>query len=377
MGKPACILIGILVCCVTLTGVILGAPVAYLLDRPALKINDPAHSVLLDVTFADSRMVAVGERGIIIYSDDYGVTWRQADVPTSYTLTGVYFPTPQQGWAVGHGGIILHTKDAGETWIRQLDGVTTAYMALETAQTYAKRLGPENAGARRFLRNAKYMVEDLKTAGQETEIPDKPFLDLYFESNKKGFVIGSYGLLFRTIDGGNSWQCWMDHVEDPMDFHLYSIRVVGNIYYITGERGIFFISRDGGNFFQRVETPYSGTYFDMEVAPSGEIVLVGLRGHAYWSEDQGATFKKTDVPYEISFSATTQLENGTMLFANQAGMLMESRDQGINILPIDAPRLAPISSILPFGKDKLMTVGYGGAIPINLPSSGSNDMGGQ
>ncbi len=369
-------MIGILACCVTLPGVILGAPVVDVLDRPALKVNDPAHCVLLDVTLAGSRMVAVGERGIIIFSDDDGVTWRQADVPTSYTLTAVYFPTPQQGWAVGHGGVVLHTKDAGETWVRQLDGVRTAYMALKTAQAYAERLGPEDAGARRFLRNAQYMVEDLKPAGQEKDIPDKPFLDLYFENEKKGFVIGSYGLSFETEDGGNNWQCWMDHVEDPMDLHLYSIRVVGNTYYIAGERGLFLISRDGGNFFRRVETPYSGTYFDMEVAPTGEIVLVGLRGNAYWSEDQGATFNKTDVPNEISFSAAARLEDGTMLFANQAGMLMESRDQGRTIRPIDTPRLEPISSILPFGKDELMTVGYAGAIPVHLPFSRPNDTGG-
>ena len=60
-------------------------------------------SLLLDLAFAGQRMVAVGERGHVMLSDDQGATWRQAkSVPTRVLLTAVFFVDSEYGWAVGH-----------------------------------------------------------------------------------------------------------------------------------------------------------------------------------------------------------------------------------------------------------------------------------
>src|SRR5690554_3907461 len=67
--------------------------------------TDRAHkSLLLDITRADNRLVAVGGHGHIIYSDDNGIHWKQAKVPVAVTLTKVFFVSGQIGWAVGHDG---------------------------------------------------------------------------------------------------------------------------------------------------------------------------------------------------------------------------------------------------------------------------------
>ena len=84
--------------------------------QPALPISSAAEEQLLDITSAGSRVIAAGERGVIVYSDDGGRSWTQAKVPVSETLTSLHFPTADHGWAVGHGGVILHSGDGGETW---------------------------------------------------------------------------------------------------------------------------------------------------------------------------------------------------------------------------------------------------------------------
>jgi len=48
-------------------------------------------SLLLDVAHAGARLVAVGDRGHILYSDDDGASWAQAKVPTRQMLTSVFF----------------------------------------------------------------------------------------------------------------------------------------------------------------------------------------------------------------------------------------------------------------------------------------------
>ena len=96
-----------------------------LLLIPAMKSDKAPSAMLMDVTKANGRLVAVGERGHILYSDDNGGTWSQADVPVRVTLTAVDFPTARKGWAVGHDGAVLHSEDAGQTWTKQLDGGKT------------------------------------------------------------------------------------------------------------------------------------------------------------------------------------------------------------------------------------------------------------
>jgi len=369
MRRIFLLLIGIFIAgCLVLPAVVSGAAFVDPLDRPAVKVKNPARAVLLDVTLAGSRIVAVGERGVIIYSDDSGTTWKQANVPTSVTVTAVCFPSPKNGWAVGHAGIVLQSTDSGETWARKMDGVTASKIIFDAAKANAGMKGPDDEASQLQLSNAQLFVDDG---------PDKPFLDLYFKNDQEGFIIGAYGLIFRTQDGGNTWQPWLDHTENDGGLNLYCICAGGSSYYITGEQGLFLVSTDDGNFFKKVATPYIGTFFDAVTAATGDILLVGLLGNAYWSSDQGVTFNKTEVPNEVSFSSAIRLEDGTMVFSNQAGVIMASYDNGRSIKVLDVPRLGPLSSIIQINKDTLMSVGYGGAIPVKLPAKGSQEKGGQ
>ena len=328
------------------------------LDQPALACRRPAQSVLLDVTTAGSRVIAVGERGVIVFSDDAGQTWQQAKVPTSVSLTAVQFPTPQKGWAVGQAGVVLHSEDGGQTWTRQLDGRIAAQLALDAAQANVSASGGAGAGAeaaRKKLADAQRLVDDG---------PGKPFLALHFENEQSGFVVGAYGLMFSTRDGGKTWQPWMDHVENPKNLHLNAIRAAGRTIYLAGEQGLFLRSTDGGNTFTRLTTPYEGSYFTLAAMPSGEVVVAGMRGNAYWSGDQGKTLNKVESPLPVSFSAATVLADGRLLFANQAGMVLESRDHGRTLEPLAIPPMPPLAGMTELQDGSIVTAGFGGALRI-------------
>lgn len=333
------------------------------LDRPALRTHGAEHSVLLDVAKAGNRFVAVGERGVVVLSDDGGRTWRQAAVPTSVTLTRVKFATSQSGWAVGHSGVVLHTADGGESWTRQLDGRTAAKLAVEVAQANADHAGASNAAAQRALTDAQRLLSDG---------PDKPFLDLYFENEKSGYVVGAYGLIFRTEDGGASWKSWMDHVDNPRGMHIYAIAEQGSTIYLAGEQGLFLRSSDQGGKFALITTPYSGTYFTLALLPTGEVILGGMRGNAYRSTNQGKSFTKVDLPVPVSLSASVVLADGTSVFSNQAGMLLASTDKGNTMHPLPAANLPPIAGLTDAGNGLLMTVGYGGVIPVSIGATASS-----
>jgi len=89
-----------------LAGSVLSLPVLAASDTPAaavFAIESPkaAKGLMIDVVHAGKRLVAVGDRGHILYSDDQGNTWAQAKVPTRQLLTAVFFVDDQHGWAVG------------------------------------------------------------------------------------------------------------------------------------------------------------------------------------------------------------------------------------------------------------------------------------
>jgi photosystem II stability/assembly factor-like uncharacterized protein len=325
------------------------AAVADPMSRSAVMVRAPAKAFLAGLAHAGKRLVAVGERGIIVLSDDNGGTWRQAKVPSSVTLAAVQFPTPSKGWAVGHYGVILHSTDGGETWARQLDGIQAAQLALRDAQ----RSG-----------NASYLTEAQRLA---SDGPDKPFLGLHFTDENNGFAVGAYNLIFRTRDGGKTWAPWLSHLDNPRGNHLYAVRAVGDTVYIAGEQGLLLRSIDSGERFERIDTGYKGSFFTMVVGKGGDAIVAGLRGNAYRSADLGATWQKLESPVPVSITAAAVHPDGSLLVANQAGQLLAGSPSGGPLLPLKTPGLPPLNDLLVQPDGSVVVATIFGA--IHLPAA--------
>jgi len=313
-----------------------------LLDQPALHSAKAPRSVLLALTRAGERLVAVGERGIILLSDDSGASWRQPQVPASVSLTAVQFVDAEQGWAVGHLGVVLHSADGGESWSKQLDGVQAAQLALASA---------EQGGDAKLLKAAEWLVADG---------PDKPFLDLYFSDRRHGYVVGAYGLILRTTDGGASWQSWMGQVENPQGLNLYAIRALGDELFLAGERGLLLRSSDGGQSFRALTSPYEGSFFGLLASRSGGLLAYGLRGNAWWSSDRGDTWRQLDTGVESALAAGLELSDGRLLLASQSGELLLSSDGGTHFEHRRTREGATVAAVAQAADGSLTSVGLGG-----------------
>lgn len=324
-----------------LSSPLLAAPLV--LETPALQSVRAERSAILGLARAGERLVAVGERGTVLLSDNDGRSWRQAHVPVSVSLTAVQFVDARRGWATGHLGVVLHSEDGGETWIKQLDGIQAARLALAAA---------ESSGDQRQLDEARRLVEDG---------PDKPFLDLYFSDALRGFVVGAYNLILHTEDGGQSWQPWMGRLENPNGLHLYGIRARGEHLFIAGERGLLLRSIDAGKSFQALASPYEGSFFGLVAGSAGELVAFGLRGNAWISRDDGEHWRVLPSQIQSSFVAGVVLDDGRVLLASQDGELVRASDQGLEALgrlPGNA-----ISSLAESTEGQVLGAGLGGVSP--------------
>jgi photosystem II stability/assembly factor-like uncharacterized protein len=299
-----------------------------LIDMPALKMDAAPSSLLLDITQAGDRLVAVGERGHIVLSDDQGKTWTQAEVDTRAHLNAVFFVDPQHGWAVGEDAVILHSEDGGNRWHRQYDA-----------------------------RNA-----DMQG----------PLLDLWFKNIDEGFAVGVFNKIYRTTDGGKNWQDWYDHVDNIDEWHLFAIAAATpEVIYIASEKGLLFQSVDGGENFTPLQTPHDGTFHGILVdrGPDGldRILLSGVGGVVFVSRDSGLTWQKLETGTEAGLAGGTWLDDGSAVIVGHDGMVLRIDPHLERVKRFPQENGLPLSTGIVSAAGELILVGVGGVQKITVP----------
>jgi photosystem II stability/assembly factor-like uncharacterized protein len=321
------------------------------LDTPALMSPLAAKGLLNGLAVAGNRVVAVGQRGHIVYSDDGGKSWQQAKVPVSSDLVAVCFPTPRQGWAVGHDGVVLHSADTGATWERQLDGNSAGRLMLEyyAAEVTQRSLGTPDQAAR--------LVDEAKRfAAQGAE---NPFLDVWFADERNGFVVGAFNLIFHTHDGGRTWTPWFERTENPKRLHLYALRGIGNDVYAVGEQGLVLKLDPTAGRFRALETPYKGSYFGV-AGDAGAVVVFGLRGNAFRSENGGKDWQKIDTGVHDGLTGAASFGARGLVVVSQSGQVLVSRDGGESFAAVKIERSLPASAVVAVGAEAVVIAGARG-----------------
>lgn len=337
------------------------------LKTPAEKIS-PHASMFFDTVNTGKRLIVVGERGLILYSKDDGLTWTQADVPVSVTLTAVYFPTPQKGWAVGHDGVVLHTSDGGNSWRMQLDGNQANALIRDHLGNLIEMKKSAGAGQKK-IDALEYLLSDAETGLQEG--PTKPFMDVWFNNETEGIVIGAFGLILGTGDGGSTWTPLTERLDNPDSFHYYGISQTDTSLFIAGEGGMLFRSEDLGKNWTRLASPYEGSFFGVIGEPTDNFVIAfGMQGTAYRSDDNGDTWQQININSTTSLSGGTVLPNGALAISGINGILFYSRDgnRGFQPLPVKFPGCMAVTNADTDGNILILT-GLGGLMQTRVKNS--------
>ena len=331
-------------------GPLLAAEFSDVLNTPSAMSQIAIMAPLNDIATAGNRLVAVGLRGHILFSDDAGKTWAQAAVPVSSDLTAVFFASPSEGWAVGHDGVVLNTKDSGATWTKQLDGTQTGKLMLDQYTALAAT-DPANELFATFAADAQRMAD---------EGADKPFLDVWFANNKEGYIVGAFGMIFQTKDGGESWFPINERVTNPQALHLNAVTGYGaDGIIVVSEQGLVLRLDQATGVFVPVATPYEGTYFGV-LASKDNLIIYGLRGTAFRSTDGGNTWSQLSIPFSQAITAATTLETGHTFLFSQAGHVLLSTDGGTTFRSRPQSSLVPISAAVAADNRALVLVGARG-----------------
>jgi photosystem II stability/assembly factor-like uncharacterized protein len=302
-----------------------------------------AHSLLIALAEAGSRLVAVGDRGIIVLSDDHGRSWAQAlDVPSDALLTGVCFVDAEHGVAVGHDEVILATADAGRTWRRT------------------------------------HYAPDAQ----------RPLLDVWCGGGGRVIAVGAYSAYFISEDRGASWTAGKLTAAPPPKaravrrgapagaadggtagggYHLNRIVPAGaSRLYIAGEAGHLYRSDDGGANWRELSSPYEGSFFGVLALPGEAVLAFGLRGNLYRSEDAGSSWQKIETGTVAMLDGAARFDDAGVAIVGLAGVVLVSHDRGRTFTLVQQSDRAGLAAAVPVGEAELAAVGEGGAKVISL-----------
>lgn len=300
---------------------LVGAPLRaapYQADGPARLRPLAARGVLLDLALAGRRLVAVGERGHVLLSDDAGKAWRQArSVPTRTLLTAVHATSERQLWACGHGGVIVGSSDAGETW------------------TLAD--GPD------------------------------VLLAIRVQPDGQGLAVGGFGAARSTADGGRSWKPVTLIDGEAGERHLNRILLsAGGSWLIPAEGG--HVLRGSGSAgalrWQAVKTPYAGSLWCGLQLGSGVLVVGGMRGNLVTSRDDGRSWQHLAVPEAGSFTGALALPDGRPLLVGVDGtvVLGDAGAASFRLQRLDDR--ATLTAVARLGDGRLVAASMAGPRPL-------------
>jgi photosystem II stability/assembly factor-like uncharacterized protein len=305
-----------------------------------------ARNLLLDIARAGARLVAVGERGHVLLSDDQGAKWVQAErVPTQNLLTAVCFADEKRGIAVGHDEIVLVTQDAGRTWER-------------------KRYEPK---------------------------AQRPLLDVWCGADGRAIAVGAYGAYFVSTDFGASWAA-QEFAPRPLagskpaapaaqadefdegelgDPHLNRIAAASPMrLYIAGEAGHLYRSDDSGASWVELRSPYEGSFFGMTPLAGDAVLAYGLRGNLFRSDDAGASWHRIETGTVAMLNDAAVLPGGGVAVVGLSGVVLVNRNGERFELSQQSDRKG-LSAAVALNAGSLATVGEAGVKVIPISPAGT------
>lgn len=271
-----------------------------------------------DMTRLGDTLVAVGERGVILFSEDDGKSWepRQETVREPVTLTAVAAFGDDMLLAVGHDNLILRSTDRGRNWATTLHDGELGEPLLGLWSGDGKRIYAFGSFGKFFISNdagQTWSKQELPINGEHLNSMDGT-------ADGRRILVGEMGLVLRSEDSGSTWE----QVEPFYDGSLFGVsRLAGSNWVAYGMRGHVFVTHDDGAHWEQVELGHRlPLYGHVRTADDG-VLIVGSGGAYAWLDDTGELTATGYLKGQDTLTSAVMLKDGRLVVAGQRGLALQ------------------------------------------------------
>lgn len=271
-----------------------------------------------------------------------GIPARAITVPASDMRQNLFescFLNEKEGWMVGDLGRIYHTTDGAKTWERRDAAAGEGSLSFVSISCIdAQHLWA--AGQKGLIARSNDGGKTWQTQSSGTE---RHLLDIAFSTPERGIAVGDFGTMLRTEDGGTTWsKIPLPHdtklppdvaeVVDPGDVVLYDIAFAGpDAMWVVGEFGVILASTDGGLTWHPQDSPVERSLFGVSFSDPQHGWAVGLESTLLATSDGGVTWHKQEVTTPKGFALAlydVKVRGSYGWAVGESGFLLNSKDAG-------------------------------------------------
>jgi len=275
-------------------------------------------------------------------------------------LFATCFASPTEGWMVGELGRVLRTTDGGKTWSRQDAGTKRPFLAMSCIDT-----------RRAWIAGKEGIVYGTTDGGDTWTLlqtgSNRHIFALEFVNAERGHGAGDFGTMIHTEDGGKTWtpsrvpeavalpESALDTGVEPSDVNLYGLSYGDPDHaWMVGEFGIILTSSDGGRSWQQQHSPTESTLFGVRFADARRGWAVGVDSLILRTEDAGASWTVQQAPVSQRSLYDVVVRGDMGWIVGDSGTVFKSIDGGaswsVEPLPIQlAARWLRSVSLTPTG----------------------------
>jgi photosystem II stability/assembly factor-like uncharacterized protein len=260
----------------------------------------------------------VGEKGVVVHSDDNGFGWKAQKTPTDKTLWNVAVGKGV-AWAVGVGGTILQKKGGG-AWSELQSGANRDLFAIWTDGTQVFAGGRAGTILQAGINDTTLRAQSAGSAHDVMAMTQLPGGDL--------LAVGAGGSILRSSRVQRMAGVWTQQTPGAHDDDISGIEADARAIYAVGEHGLFLRSEDAGASWRQAATGVNSDYLT-RVRPNGrgEVLAVGWDGLVLRSTDWGLNWETGASGIKSALNGLAYL--GDAVFAvGQYGVILKSEDGG-------------------------------------------------
>ena len=310
-------------------------------------------ATLNDVCHVGASCWAVGDRGVVVRSNDHGQTWTTAMTPADCSLQSVCFLTNRLGWIAGYrvipgtsqfSAVLFQTRDGGESWTDlsaspQITGADTIATSTLTGILHVRFFGLDEAMAVAMPVQQRGGAGIFRSddGGQtwtalSSDQPGSSWNTGGFLSMAEGVVVGQHQSYAAVVSD-------QAVVINPAQPTLRQMRGVSlnpdGTGWIVGDNATIFTTQNSGVTWEPPATDLPKSTSEIAdlntVAHNGEtILLAGNPGACVFrSTTNGQQWDAVQIPATGQIKKLRIVSDGVVLAVGSFGQILRSEDDGV------------------------------------------------